>query len=263
MSILDDNYIKRTDKLFLLGRWLPLTPQISKLWTLHYEPRNGSTFGNPVEVDEEYAKRLCNTMFDGKLTLCELWELIGRIEVSPDWVNNWNKVAGQTEQKDMERYNELINGELVQKIANELIKLFAENGMHIMSLNEFDMMHMWPPTCKDDDWFCYEPGILLHANWFESPAYIKIMMTSNGIGFGLLYACAKSTSWDICDINDPKNNPFIGPYGNYWEHDLFVLDLSPEKSRLGKPRDIDGFMIYQQYQQASQGAQIRYNYFNQ
>jgi len=256
MSILDDNYIERADKLFWMGRWLPLTPRVADLWIL----RDTSIGGNPIEVDENYAKALCNTMFDGELTLYELWTLIGRIEVSPDWVSRWNSISLQTDQKDMVRYNEVINGELVQKIADALIKRFAGSGIHIMSLNEFDMMHIWPPTCIDDDWFCYEPGILLHVNWFETPAYIKIMMTSHGIGFGLLYACTKSASWDIHDINDPKNNPFIGPYGNYWGHDLFVLDLSPEKSLLGKPRDIDEFMMYQP---TSQDIRTRYNYFKQ
>ena len=256
MSILDDNYIEHTDKLFLMGRWLPLTPCVAKLWTLQYT----STGGKPIESDTNYAKELCGTMFDGKLTLYELWELIGGIEVSPDWINKWTSVSWQTDQKDMGRYNEMINGELIQKIADELVKRFTGNYMHIMSLNEFDMMHMWPPTCQDDDWFCYEPGILLHANWFESPAYIKIMMTGYGIGFGLLYACTESASWDIHDINDPKNNPFVGPYGKYWEYNLFVLDLSPEKSLLGKPRDIKEFMMHQP---TSQGMRMRYNHFNQ
>ena len=78
-----------------------------------------------------------------------------------------------------------------------------------------------------------EPSILLHANWFELPTCIKIMMTCKGIGFKLLRVCGKPASW---------------------EPDMFVLDLSPEKRLLKKPRDIDEFMMYQRTQ---------YNYFNQ
>lgn len=243
MSILDDNYAERTDKMFLMGRWLPLTPHISKLWILPHPFENGTTCNNPIEVDVSYAKELCNHMFDGWLSLYELWELIGGIEVSPDWISNWNRAAGQTLQEDMGKLNELLNKELIPKIANALTKRFVAHDMHIMSLNEFDMLHIWPPTSRDDDWFCYEPGILLHANWFVLPAYIKIMMTSNGIGFGLLYESAKPASWDVHSMN--LDNPFIGPCGNYWDYDLFVLDLSPEKSMLSKPRDIDEFMMRQ------------------
>ena len=258
MSILDDNFIERTDKLFLLGRWIPMLPIVSNMWTIHY---NRPPYGNPIEVDIDYAGRLCGTMFDGKLTIYELWELIGGIEVSPDWVNNWNYAASQTLQDDMCKYNEMLNGELVRKIANELIKRFAQNDMHIMSLNEFDTMHMlWPSASRNNDWFCYEPGVLLHADWFKFPAYIKIMMTSNGIGFGLLYACAESISRDVCNVGSLKNKLLACPYEKQWEYDLFVLDLSPEKILLGNPRDIDEFMAYQQ---ASNPKKTRYNNFNQ
>lgn len=240
MSILDDNYIERTDKLFLLGRWIPTLPIVSNMWTIQY---NRPPYGNPIMVDVDYAGRLCDTMFDGKLSIYELWKLIERIEVSPEWVKSWNYAASQTLQDDMCKYNEMLNGELVQKIANELIKRFAQNDMHIMSLNEFDMMHIWSPTSGNSDWFCYEPGVLLHADWFESPAYIKIMMTSNGIGFGLLYTSDVSISQDVRNVGSLKNKLLACPYEKQWEYDLFVLDLSPEKVLLGNPRNIDEFTI--------------------
>jgi hypothetical protein len=176
------------------------------------------------------------------LTLDELWKLVGGIEVSPDWIDDWNRIALQTHWDDMSKYNEMINGSLVRKIANALMKRFASNDMHIMSMNEFDKMHILSSVYRqagyrNDDWFSYEPGVLLHADWFVSPAYIKLMMTSNGIGFGLLYTC--DVPYNVSNASGIKNKLLTCPYEKQWDYDMFVLDLSPEKVLLNNPRDID------------------------
>ncbi len=227
MSIIDDNFVEHTDELFLLGRWLPLTPHVSRIWTCRPPLicNDGTINDNSIKVDADYAELICNTMFDGRMTLNEFWKLIGGIEVSPDWINQWNSVAWRTDQEDMGRFNELVNGGFISKIANALIKRFTDCDMHIISPDEFDRMCMLSIECKDDQLYS-EPSILLCANWFEFPTCIKIMMTIKGIGFKLLRIYGQSDSW---------------------KPDMFVLDLSPEKRLLDKPRDINEFMTYQQH----------------
>lgn len=221
MSVLDSDYIDKVETSFRLGRWLYDEPRVSEF----YSPKGPLMPGGQTELEHNgiaQADIICRDMFRGIIGIKQLWQIIGDIEITPDWIENWRKVLHTIQDtSSFNRLQSIINTGIEQKIANKLCECFADYNMHQMSAAEWLDISRWTFTLGDHHLTDFYTGPTLQADWMGSSMFIKIYASERGVAMTM---CFMHLEDDPVPVRVPS-----------WQAVRFFLELIPDKDKFDNP----------------------------